>query len=116
MRETDRLSAFVHGIARNTANNYVRTRFKRPALTELPETLAAACKDDPAESAERRQFVIARSPQCRDRSQNPDADAGRWPEAGGIAERLGLNGDVVRTRKSRALRKVIDYVKGVSRT
>ena len=33
-----------------------------------------------------------------------------------IAAQLGLNGEVVRARKSRALQKVIEYVRGLSRT
>jgi RNA polymerase sigma-70 factor (ECF subfamily) len=117
LRDTDRLSAFVHGIARNTANNYVRTRHRRPALTELPETLAAACTDDPAESAERRQFVsraLASVPQADRRILMLTLIDGLKPAE--IAARLGLDGEVVRTRKSRALRKVTDYVRGLSRT
>ena len=117
LRDTERLSAFVHGIARNTANNYARTRFKRPALTELPETLAAACADDPAESAERRQFVSRALASVRSTDRRilflTLVDGLKPAE---IATRLGLDGDVVRTRKSRALRKVIEYVRGLSRT
>jgi RNA polymerase sigma-70 factor (ECF subfamily) len=117
LRETERLSAFVHGIARNTANNYVRTRSRRPGLTELSESLATACTDDPAESAERRQFVnlaLASVPATDRRILMLTLVDGLKPAE--IAARLGLNGDVVRARKSRALRKVIAYVRSVSRT
>lgn len=117
LRDTERLSAFVHGIARNTANNYIRTRLRSPALTELPETLVTACTDDPAESAERRQFVdlaLASLSSADRRILMLTLVEGLKP--GEIAARLGLDGEVVRTRKSRALRKVIDYVKSVSQT
>jgi RNA polymerase sigma-70 factor (ECF subfamily) len=117
LRDTDRLSAFVHGIARNTANNYVRTRGRRPGLTELPESLATACTDDPAESSQRRQFVnraLASVPATDRRILMLTLVDGLKPAE--IAAQLGLNGEVVRARKSRALRKVIEYVKGLSRT
>jgi RNA polymerase sigma-70 factor (ECF subfamily) len=117
LRDTECLSAFVQGIARNTANNHARARSRRPLLTELPETLAAACTEDPAESAERRQLVsralASVSPDDR-RILMLTLVEGLKP--GEIAARLGLDGEVVRTRKSRALRKVIDYVRGLSRT
>ena len=117
LRETDRLSAFVHGIARNTANNYQRTRYRRPATTELSETLAASGADDPAESAERRQFVtraLAAVPSTDRRILMLTLVDGLKPTE--IATQLGLTGEVVRARKSRALRKVVEYVRGLSRT
>jgi RNA polymerase sigma-70 factor (ECF subfamily) len=117
LRDTERLSAFVHGIARNSANNYARVRHRRPDLTELPESLAAACTDDPAESAERRQFVnlaLASVPATDRRILMLTLVDGLKPAE--IGARLGLNGEVVRARKSRALRKVIAYVRGLSRT
>jgi RNA polymerase sigma-70 factor (ECF subfamily) len=117
LRDPDRLSAFVHGIARNTANNYVRTRGRRPGLTELSESLATACTDDPAESAQRREFVnraLASVPPTDRRILMLTLVEGLTPAE--IAARLGLSGEVVRARKSRALRKVIDYVRGLSRT
>lgn len=115
LRETERLSAFVHGIARNTANNYLRTRHRRPGLTELSDSLAATPPDDPAESSERRQFVnraLASVPSTDRRILMLTLVDGLKP--GEIAARLGLNGEVVRARKSRALRKVVAYVRSLS--
>jgi RNA polymerase sigma-70 factor (ECF subfamily) len=117
LRDTDRLSAFVHGVARNTANNYARTRGRLPGLTELSESLATTCAGDPAESAQRRQFVnraLASVPATDRRILMLTLVDGLKPAE--IAAQLGLNGEVVRARKSRALRKVIEYVKGLSRT
>jgi RNA polymerase sigma factor (sigma-70 family) len=117
LRDTDRLSAFVHGIARNTANNFLRTRYRRPSLTELPESLAADDAPDPAEGTERRQFVT----QALASVGTTDRAIIRLTlidglKPGEIAARLGLTGAVVRARKSRALRKVVEYVKGLSRS
>ena len=114
LRDSERLSAFVHGIARNTANNYVRTRHRLPCLAELSESLATACTDDPAESAERRQFVnraLASVPSTDRRILTLTLVDGLKPAE--IAAHLGLNGEVVRARKSRALRKVIEVRQGL---
>ena len=117
LRDTERIAAFVHGIARNTANNYLRTRRRQCVLDEVPESVAAAVWDDPVESAERRQLVS-----CALSSVTPEdrrilmLTLVEGLKPGEIAERLGLNDEVVRTRKSRALRKVIERVRDLSRT
>ena len=117
LRDTDRLSAFVHGIARNTANNFLRTRYRHPSVTPLPESLAADEAGDPAERIERQQFVtraLASVAATDRRILRLTLVDGLKP--GEIAVRLGLTGEVVRARKSRALRRVIEYVKGLSRS
>jgi RNA polymerase sigma-70 factor (ECF subfamily) len=117
LRDTKRIAAFVHGIARNTANNYLRTRRRQSVLDEVPESVAAAVRDDPVESAERRQLVS-----CALSSLTPEdrrilmLTLVEGLKPGEIAERLSLNDEVVRTRKSRALRKVIERVRELSRT
>lgn len=116
LRVPERIAAFVHGIARNTANNYLRTRRRQAGLDEVPESVAAAV-GDPVESAERRQLV-----RCALSSVTPEdrrilmLTLVEGLKPGEIAERLGLNDEVVRTRKSRALRKVIERVRELSRT
>ena len=117
LRDTDRLSAFVHGIARNTANNFLRMRYRRPPAAPLPESLAAHEAGDPAECTERLQVVtraLASVPATDRRILQLTLVDGLKP--GEIAARLGLSGEVVRARKSRALRKVIEYVNGLSRS
>ena len=117
LRDTERIAAFVHGIARNTANNYLRTRRRQAGLDEVPESVAAAVWDDPLESAERRQLVS-----CALSSVTPEdrrilmLTLVEGLKPGEIAERLGLNAEVVRTRKSRAIRRVIERVRDLSRT
>jgi len=107
LRETERLSGFVHGVARNIANNFVRMRHRLPYLEKLPESLASPCTEDPTESSERWLFVnralASVSPTDR-RILMLTLIEGLKPAE--IAAQLGLNGEVVRARKSRALRKV----------
>jgi RNA polymerase sigma-70 factor, ECF subfamily len=117
LRDTERIAAFVYGIARNTANSYLRTRRRHPVLHELSESVPAAGWDDPVESAERRRLVsraLESVTQTDRRILLLTLVEGLNP--GEIAERLGLNDEVVRTRKSRALRKMIERVRDLSRT
>jgi len=117
LREPERLTAFVHGIARNAANNYLRTQRRQPVLDELPESIPAAGWNDPVESAERRQLVNrAFSAVTQEDRRILMLTLVEGLKPGEIAARLGLNDEVVRTRKSRALRKVIEYVRNLSRT
>jgi RNA polymerase sigma factor (sigma-70 family) len=117
LRDTERIAAFVHGIARNTANNYLRTRRRQSVLDEVPQSIAAAVWDDPLESAERRQLVSrALSSVTREDRRILMLTLVEGLKPGEIAERLGLNDEVVRTRKSRALRRVIERVRDLSRT
>ena len=91
----------MHGIARNTANNYLRTRRRQSVLDELPESVAAAVWDDPVESAERRQLVRrALSSVSQEDRRILMLTLAEGLKPGEIAERLGLNDEVVRTRKS----------------
>jgi RNA polymerase sigma-70 factor (ECF subfamily) len=117
LRDTERLAAFVHGIARNTANNYLRTRRRQVVLDELSESIQAAGSKDPIESAERRQLVNrALSSVSREDRRILTLTLVEGLKPGEIAQRLGLNDEVVRTRKSRALRKVIERIRDLSRT
>jgi|RhiMethySRZTD1v2_1073278.scaffolds.fasta_scaffold1275374_2 RNA polymerase sigma factor (sigma-70 family) len=117
LRDTERLGAFVHGIARNMANNYLRTRRRQVVVDELSESIQAAGWNDPVESAERRQLVIrALSSVSQEDRRILTLTLVEGLKPGEIAQRLGLNDEVVRTRKSRALRKVIERIRDLSRT
>jgi RNA polymerase sigma-70 factor (ECF subfamily) len=117
LRDTARLAAFVHGIARNMANNYIRTRRRQAAVAELSECVPAAVGDDPVAIVERRHLVrraLSAITQADRRILVMTLVEGLKP--GEIADRLGLTDEVVRTRKSRALRRVIERVRDLSRT
>lgn len=120
IRDLDRVSAFVGGVARNIVNNHHRRTVK---LQEAPleddllnaglPGLIARTDDEEID----RQRLMARA-----LSTLGDSDRqvllltlidGLKP--GEIAVRTGLSPDVVRTRKSRALKRVLDAIDSQSR-
>jgi RNA polymerase sigma-70 factor (ECF subfamily) len=117
VREPERLGAFVYGTARNIVNNHLRTgRLDRSE--PLAEDFAAA-SPDPADEfeASERQGLVRRALGKLNR-----ADRGillmtlvDGLKPGEIAYQLGLSAEVVRARKSRALKKVIDRLDDLSR-
>ena len=117
LREPERLVAFVYGIARNVANNHGRRRGSEPEPEPLTDDMATA--DAEAEMLERAQRSLALRAM-----EGLGADERRilrmtlveGLKPGEIAARLGLGVDVVRTRKSRALRKVMAEIQRLSRT
>ena len=116
VRQPENLPGFVHGTARNLINNFLRARAQhreQPLDFEFP----AARYDESVEMAERMRIVHG----ALDRLEVLDRKVllltlvdGLKP--GEISRRLGLNSDMVRQRKSRAQKKVIEMVKILSRT
>jgi RNA polymerase sigma-70 factor (ECF subfamily) len=117
LRDADRLAAFVYGTARNVINNHLRTRSRLPAEDPLDGALQAASTPDPVEDSE-RVAVVRRALATLDATDRKIL----WLtlveglKSGEIALRLGLAAEVVRTRKSRATKKMADSVKRLSRT
>ena len=115
LRESDRVAAFVYGIARNVVNNHFRTNEQ---TDELPPELPAATTS-PAEQFEegQRRSLVRRALQRLDRGDCRillmTLVDGLKP--GEIADRLGLTSEVVRARKSRALKRVVERVDQLSR-
>ena len=112
LRDPEKLVPFVHATARNLANNFIRTRNRRPRETEITEDLHGVSPVDLIEIAEREQAVrealeLLDSTDRRILTMTLVDDA----KPGRIASELGLNSDLVRQRKSRALRRVSDYVR-----
>ena len=117
LRDAERLAAFVYGVARNVANNYIRRRQGEPNVAPLDSDMLVA--DAEQEMLDRAQRALA----ARALGALPGGDRelltmtlveGLKP--GEIARRLGLGVDVVRTRKSRALKKIIAEIERLSRT
>jgi RNA polymerase sigma-70 factor, ECF subfamily len=106
LREPARLIAFAHGVARNVANNYVRTRREDTAHEPLSDQLAQPL--DEVDAHERRDLVARGlaeiSPSDR---EILDLILLEGLKPGEIAERMGLAPEVVRTRKSRALKRIL---------
>jgi RNA polymerase sigma factor (sigma-70 family) len=120
LRDAERLPAFVAGIARNVLNSHFRGQSRLPLHEELPEEIADTIEENPldSEAAEERRQIAQRaiaSLNDVDRSilQMTLVDS---LKPGVIAERLGLNPDVVRQRKLRATRRVVEIVRELSQS
>lgn len=106
LREPGRLIAFVHGVARNVANNYVRTRREDTSHEPLSDLLAQPLDEEDAH--ERRDLVTRGLAQISPSDREIlDLVLLEGLKPGEIAERMGLAPEVVRTRKSRALKRVL---------
>ena len=110
LREQEKLSAFIHGVARNVINNYFRSRARRAEeeLSDVEEKLAG-----PADAAERfeneeRRLLFRRElNRCSMTDQKilllSLVDGMALTE---VAEEMGISYEAVRTRKSRAVRRL----------
>lgn len=106
LREPARLIAFVHGVARNVANNYARTRRDDTGHEPLSDLLAQPL--DEADAHERRDLVTRGLAQISQSDREIlDMVLVEGLKPGEIAERMGLAPEVVRTRKSRALKRIL---------
>ena len=110
LRDPERLAGYVYATARNLANSYLRMLAGRPQ----PEPLAAEIAvHDPGESLEQRER-LARVREGLDALRHLERQIllmtieGLKPAK--IADHLGLSCDVVRARKSRAMRKLAHSV------
>jgi RNA polymerase sigma-70 factor (ECF subfamily) len=112
VQDPEKLTQFVLGIARNCLNNYFRSN-KRVASVELPDDIPdlknGAFQREEMEQ-ESRALRAIESLDSLDRMilQMTLVD-GLKP--GVIASQLQINPDVVRQRKLRATRRVIDFLK-----
>jgi RNA polymerase sigma factor (sigma-70 family) len=118
LRDPLKLSSFVIAIARNRLNNHYRTSIRRPESLEFPDDLPdLSSSADKVEDQEREELamnaIFSLEPLDKTILQMTLVD-GLKP--GVIAQRLGLNPDVVRQRKLRATRRVIDFVRRQSQT
>jgi RNA polymerase sigma factor (sigma-70 family) len=118
LREPAKLSSFVIAIARNLLNSHYRGAMRRPESLELPDDLPdLSCQSNAVEDMEREQLALSAiaslEPVDRNILQMTLVD-GLKP--GVIAVRLRLSPDVVRQRKLRATKKVIDFVQRKSQT
>jgi RNA polymerase sigma factor (sigma-70 family) len=113
LREAEKLSSFVIGIARNVLNNHFRSNARQPESLELPDDLPDLTSD--AERLEEQQreklamsAIASLEPLDKTILQMTLVD-GLKP--GVIAERLGIDSGLVRQRKLRGIKKVIEFVR-----
>lgn len=119
LRDREKLPGFVWGTGRNVINYYLRGRSQAPRSEPLgddtPGTNRAQGHD--LEKAERlalvRRAVARLEPGDQQILRMTLIDG--W-EPAEIAARLGLSSEVVRQRKSRAVKRVTEVVKNLSRS
>jgi RNA polymerase sigma-70 factor (ECF subfamily) len=117
LREPDRLAAFVYGIARNVANNYVRRRQGEPIAAPLEHAmLVADAEQEMLDRARRALAARALESLSKDDRAVLTLTLVEGLKPGEIAARLRLGVDVVRTRKSRALKRITAEIERLSRT
>jgi RNA polymerase sigma factor (sigma-70 family) len=118
LREPEKLSAFVSAIARNVLNNHFRGRVRRPESIELPDDLPDLSRPGLKEQEHQREALALHAIDSLEQLDKTILQMtlldGLKP--GAIAERLRLNPDVVRQRKLRATRRVIEFVRSQSQT
>lgn len=118
LREPSKLTAFVMGIARNLLNSHFRAATRQPDSLELPDDLpdlsAAALKLEDQERESAAMHAIANLETIDRAILQMTLVDGLKP--GVIAQKLMLKPEVVRQRKLRATRKIIDFVRGRSQT
>jgi RNA polymerase sigma factor (sigma-70 family) len=109
LRDATKIQAFVRGTLRNVANNYLRTRFTHPPEEPLPSEMPALVETADRLEEDDRLAVLEEG---LSQLGGPDRQIllmtmvkGLHPRQ--IAENLGLTPEVVRTRKSRALSRLI---------
>ena len=117
LRDDQKLSAFVYGTLRNLLNNSFRARGRRPVSEPLTPEHAVVIPSDPVDASERTRLVRAAL-----RQLGPDdrrivlMTLVKGLKPGEIARRTGLTDEVVRTRKSRALKRIVDAVRELARS
>jgi RNA polymerase sigma-70 factor (ECF subfamily) len=116
LRDPERLAAFVYGIGRNLANNYLRRRQSGTEVPLDPDSLVDNASAEALHEQERLQLA-QRALAVLDSTDRHiillTLVEGLKP--GEIASRLKLGAEAVRARKSRALKKVVAEVERLSR-
>jgi len=118
LREPAKLTSFVISVARNVMNSYFRGAVRCPDSLEFPDNLPdLSSVSNRMEDREREALALnaisSLEPLDQEILQMTLID-GLKP--GVIAQRLHLDPDVVRQRKLRATRRVIEFVRNQSQT
>jgi RNA polymerase sigma-70 factor (ECF subfamily) len=116
LRDPERLAGFVYGTARNVLNNYLRTRSRLPKEDPIDDALNLAQPPARVDDSERMGLVrraLAFLDSTDRRILLLTLVEGLKP--GQIGAQLGMTSEVVRARKSRALKKTMERVKRLSR-
>lgn len=110
LREGEKLAAFVYGTARNIVNGFFRS--KPPECVPLFPEAATTDGNDVVQGLHERSLMNRVMEQLDESDRRIlDLTLVEGLKPGEIAERLTLSSDVVRARKSRAIKRAIEYVK-----
>jgi len=118
LRDPSKLTAFVLAVARNTLNNHYRGAARQPESLEFPDALPdVTSMADTLETNQREtlamEAIAGLDPVDKAILQMTLVD-GLKP--GVIAQKLGMDSNVVRQRKLRATRRVVEIVSGRSQS
>ena len=117
LQDPEKLQAFVAGTARNLFNGFLRKKVRRPSEEPLPPDFERAVIDSEVLDMEQRK-VLQLALKALDDGERELVTMiltdGLKPRE--IAAKLGVTSEVVRTRKLRAVRKLADLVRELSRT
>src|SRR5687767_4713090 len=111
LRESERLGAFIAGIARNIINNQLSLHRRRPVEPLASDDVSIA--DFREEVAQRERAATVRAAlreMSADDQQILLLTLVEGLKSGEVATRLGLDAEVVRTRKSRAIKRLTERV------
>jgi len=116
LRESAKLTAFVLGIARNVLNGHFRSSARQPEGLEFPDELPDLTSNALKLEEQQREATAMRAISSLDLVDRTilQLTLVEGLKPGIIAQRLNLNPDVVRQRKLRATRRVMDFVQGQS--
>ena len=120
LRDPSKMAGFIHGIARNMVGSHLRRRGREKREGALTPEIACVAAHDPESEVENaaredlvRQSLELLEPVDRDILLATLVDN---QKPGQIASRTGMNPELVRQRKSRAIKKIIEYIQKASRT
>lgn len=118
VRDHDKVAGFVAGVARNVINNHRRRRLRHPEsqLDEHIPDIPAPVPTDDVDAVERRRLMAAALAELGPADREVlllTLVEGLKP--GQIAARIGVTADVARTRKSRALKRIMAVLGSRSR-
>ena len=118
LRDAERLVPFVHGTARNLVNNYFRDKVREPKTEELSDIYADVVNHEAAEASEREGLVRQALATVDETDRNivlMTLIDGPQHRAISPAAWASVS-EVVRQRKSRAIKKISEFVKALSRS
>lgn len=116
LRDHLRIAPFIHGVARNLINNHLRGRREPVGISEGEEGMVLPTVEDEMRAAEERRLLLrALATLSRTDRQVLALTLIDGQSPGQIARTVGLPPEVVRTRKFRALKRVAEALRGLSR-